>query len=146
MAIFDRHRVSELRARSVVFILLGDAIVTFICRLVQVDLDPAAGIVLLDLNRQLLKPLKLFESADPLLESFLLPVVEDAGADSLENIVELLEEDEHDDEHDEIEECELEDDEQAVSDEEEKDEAEGGQENFLAQARLLDLRMILRVQ
>ena len=60
------------------------------------DLDPATSIVLLDLNRQLLQPLELLKSTDPLLESFLLPVVEDAGADCFENIVKFLEEYEHD--------------------------------------------------
>ena len=86
------------------------------------DLDPAACVVLLDLNRQLLEPVELLKTTDPRLESFLLTIVKDAGADSLEHIVKFLEEDEHDDQHDKVEERELKDDEQAVGDEKEQDE------------------------
>ena len=95
------------------------------------DLDPFALIVLLNLNRFLLQAIQLFQLADPLLESFLFAVVEDAGDDSFADVVELEQEDDHHDKHDQVEQSELQDDEEAVSDEDQEDKGTEVQEDSL---------------
>ena len=91
--------------------------------LVEVDLDPLALIVFLDLDRELLQPFQVLELSDVGLELLLAAIVEDAGDDSLEDLRKLVPKHAHHDEHDQVEESKLEDDEQQVENEQEDDAA-----------------------
>ena len=67
----------------IIFILVFcDAIISIINSLVEVNLNPASLIVLLDLNRLLFKPLKFLKLADPLLERCFASIVKATRDDS----------------------------------------------------------------
>ena len=52
----------------VLIFLLKDAFISVICRLIKVDFNPSALIILLNLNRLVFQPLQVLQLLDPFLE------------------------------------------------------------------------------
>ena len=132
---------------SVIFVLfLRDAIVSLVGRLVQVDLDPAALIVLLNLDRLRLEPLQVFDLLDPSLERCLAAIVEDPGYDGAANSQKLVPADGHHDEHDQVEKRQLQNDKEAVKNAKQKDRSKRVQKCRLDAGALLHGRVVLRLE
>ena len=81
-----------------------------------------------------------------MLESRLAPLVKFHGDYILAELVHLAPEDCHDDEHDQVEESELQDNEEAVGEDQEQDKCKRVEEQCLALAAFLDRGMIKWVQ
>ena len=65
------------------------------CSLVEMNLDPLAFVVLLDLNWELLKEVEFFELADIGLEFLFTSIVKNASDDGFEDLRELVPEHTH---------------------------------------------------
>ena len=130
----------------ILVLLLRNTVVPLICRLVQVDLDPAPLVVLLDLDRLLLEPLQLLQLSDPRLERCFATIVKDSGDNSATDTQKLVPGDGHDDKHDEIEESELENDEEAIEDDEQEEGSHRVQQRCLHAGSFLNHRVALRLK
>ena len=67
--------------------------------LVQMDLNPRALVIFLNLNRLPLYKRQFFQLSDPSLETLLAVVVQEAESDSVQDVHEAIPEDNHDYEH-----------------------------------------------
>ena len=68
----------------------NNALISLVSGLVEMDLDPAALVVLLDLNRFLLEPLQVLDLFDPTLERCFATIVENSGDYGAANAKELV--------------------------------------------------------
>ena len=95
-----RDAISSL---VILILFFRNAFVPFVSRLIEMNLDPLALIVLLDLDLPLFQPLQVLKLSDPLFERRFATIVEDTGDDGLEDAKEFVPGDDHDDEHDQVE-------------------------------------------
>ena len=139
--------ISQAVSQSVILVLLlRDAIVSLVCRLVQVDLDPAPLVVLLYLDRLRLQPLQVLDLLDPSLERCLAAIVEDSRYDCAADSQKLVPADCHDNKHDQVEERQLQNDKEAVEYAEQKDRCQCVQKGRLDAGSFLHSRVVLRFE
>ena len=106
------------------------------------DFDPAALVILLNLNRLVFQPLQVLQFLDPLLEICFAAIVEDAWNDSTSDAKELVPGHGHNHKHNQVEKCELQNDEETVEYEEQEDECQSVEQGGHEAGSLLDSRMI----
>ena len=102
------------------------------------NLNPFTVIILLDFDWFFFKPVQIFQSFDPLLESFLFSFIQTHQNHILADLVKFEPEYSHDNEHDEVEKGKLEDYEEAVGDEKQHDKSNWVVEQCFANAGAFD--------
>ena len=92
------------------------------------NLNPAALVILLGFDGLVFEPLEVLKLLDPLLERFFASIVKNTLDHCSADAHDFIPSDCHDNEHDQIEEGELENDKEAVEDQQEKDEGKSPEE------------------